>query len=375
VRPPISRDHFALDPELTYLNHASIGLLPIAAREALVEFATRQAERGLLGILPYEKALPEYRARLAQFVGARPEEVAFLSNASHAANVLARGMDWESGDEVIINDNEFGSNALPWLALREQGVRIRMVETTRERMTPDVLARMMTPRTRLVATSWVSFTDGYRHDLAALAEVTHRCGASLVVDVIQGLGAFPCDMHAWGVDAIFGGAQKWLLAQPGLGFLCLRAEFLGQIRVRLPGWRSVERIWNFLDYDQPLEASAARYEGGTPNLSGIASLVASLDVLDTASARERAEHILALTDYLVEALLREGAEVHSQRSAGSSSGIVTFSLRGGDPSLLGDRCAAAGVVVTARPNGIRVSPHAYSTHEEIDRLLEVVGRG
>jgi cysteine desulfurase/selenocysteine lyase len=372
VQAPIAREYFDLDPNLTYLNHAAIGVLPIAARDAMITFASEHSKRGVLGIVAYENALQASRARLAQFTGAKPDEVAFLSNTSHAANILAQGITWEAGDEIIINDNEFGSNALPWLALRSQGVLIRMVSTTLERMTPDVLARMITPRTRLVATSWVSFIDGFRHDLAALAEIAHAAGAYFVSDVIQGLGAFPCDMHAWGVDAIFGGTQKWLLAQPGLGFLCLRGELLEHIQLRMPGWRSVETITNFLDYDQPLNASAARYEGGTPNLIGIAALVASLDVLDTAGAPSRAKHIITLTDHLVEALERKNAHVLSLRGESISSGIVTFTLPNSDPLVLGKRLAEAGIVVTARPIGIRVSPHAYSWLEEIDRLIEIL---
>jgi len=372
VKPPISREHFALAPELTYLNHAAIGVLPIAARDAAMRFVAGHATHGVLGLVPYENALLQSRARLARFVGARANEVAYLSNTSHAANILARAITWNVGDEIIINDNEFGSNALPWLALREQGVIVRMVATAHERMTPDVLARMVNTRTRLVATSWVSFIDGYRHDLAALAEVAHSVNAYFVADVIQGLGAFPCEMHQWGVDAVFGGTQKWLLGQPGLGFLCLKQTLLDEFRLRLPGWRSLEDIWNFLDYDQPLDASVARFEAGTPNLIGIEVLVHALDVLDTASAQARADHILALTDYLVEALQKKRADILSLRGEHISSGIVTFRIPDVDPIALGQRLAEAGIVITARTNGIRVSPHAYSSVEDINRLIEII---
>ena len=369
MKAPIAREHFALAPHLAYLNNAAIGVLPIAARDVIGKFAAEHAARGVLGTVPYEFALAPSRARFAQFVGAQSDEVAFLANTSQAANTLARGLAWKAGDEIVMNDNEFGSNALPWLALREHGVVIRMVQTRHERMTPDVLARYVNERTRLVTTSWVSFVDGYRHDVAALAEVAHKANAYFVVDVIQGLGAFPFEMQAWGIDAIFGGAQKWLLSQPGLGFLCVRKSLIEEFRLRLPGWRSVADMWNFLDYDQPLLPGADRFEGGTPNLLGIAALVASLDVLDTAKAEARASYILELTDYLVEALQQRGAQVASIRGTATSSGIVTFTLPGIDPLETGKRIAAADIVVTSRSTGIRISPHAYSTREEIDRVV------
>lgn len=372
MKAPLSRDHFALDPGLAYLNHAAIGALPIASREAIIAFATDHAQRGVIGTAGHEMALPRSRARLAAFVGARANEVAFLANTSQAANVLARGIVWNAGDEIVINDNEFGSNALPWLALRELGIVVRMVETQHERMTPDVLKKYVSEKTRLVATSWVSFIDGYRHDIPALASVAHAVNAYFVVDVIQGLGAFPFNMHGWDVDAIYGGAQKWLLGQPGLGFLCVGDRLIDSLKLSMPGWRSLADIWNFLDYDQPLLASAERFEGGTPNLLGIASLCASLDVLDTVAATDRANYILELTDYLVDELKQRNAQILSLRGAEISSGIVTFTLPNIDPIECGKRLADAGVVVTARSIGIRVSPHAYSVREDIDQLLAAI---
>ena len=369
MNPPLARNHFELAPDLTYLNHAAIGVLPHASRDAIIRFASEHATRGVLGTAGYEALLPASRARLARFVGARADEVAFLANTSLAANILARGLSWQAGDEIIINDNEFGSNALPWLALRKLGVVVHMIETARERMTPDVLQRYMSNRTRVVATSWVSFIDGYRHDLAALAEVAHAAGAYFFVDVIQALGVFPLNMRHLNVDAIYGGAQKWLLAEPGLGFLCCNKVVDEQLHLHLPGWRSVADLWNFLDYDQPLLAGTARFEGGTPNLLGITALTASLDVLDTAHPDERAKYVLWLTDILVEELQKRGAAICSLRSEETSSGIVTFTMPQEDPLEIGKRFAEAGIVVTARPTGIRVSPHAYSTRDDIERML------
>ena len=106
---------------------------------ALVE---GQARTGLLGFLPVETQLAAFRERVGAFVGASGDEIAFLRNTGDGANTIARGMHFEAGDEIVLCDNEFGSNALPWLALRENGVRVTFVRTERERLTPDVLARV-----------------------------------------------------------------------------------------------------------------------------------------------------------------------------------------------------------------------------------------
>jgi cysteine desulfurase/selenocysteine lyase len=269
-------------------------------------------------------------------------------------------------------DNEFGANAMPWLALREQGVAIRFIRTPRERMTPDVLRRMLTPRTRVVALSWVSFGDGYRHELGPLAEMTHAAGALFCVDAIQGLGAFPLDADAIGIDALYAGGAKWLLSLPGVSFLYVAPNLFDRLAVRWRGWRDVADIWNFLDYDQALAPTGSRFEGGTPNFIGAAALAASMDVIEEAGQGRIAAHVLALTDRLCDGLHELGATISTERGPTCSSGIVTFTLPGTDPVELGRRLAGAGIVTTFRPTGIRISPHGHNRASDIDFLLEVL---
>jgi selenocysteine lyase/cysteine desulfurase len=369
---PLPRSAFSLDPGLVYLNHAAVGVLPNATREALDAFVADHARRGVLGILSVESHLAEFRERAGRFIGASGEEIAFLRNTGDGANVVARGLDWAPGDEIVLCSNEFGSNALPWLALRELGVVIRFIDAPRVRLTPAVLREALTPRTRLVAVSWVSFADGYRHDLAGLAAVAHAGGAWFCVDAIQALGAFGIDVRACGIDALYAGGAKWLMALQGVSFLYVSRELQDRLSVRWRGWKDVADIWNFLDYDQPFAPNASRFEGGTQNFIGILSLDRSLRVLQDAGLPEIAAHVLALTDRLVEELRRIGAEIETPRGEGISSGIVTFRLPGADSVATGKRLGAAGIVTTFRPSGIRVSPHGYNTFEEIDALVEAL---
>jgi selenocysteine lyase/cysteine desulfurase len=292
-----------------------------------------------------------------------------LRTTGDGATIVAQGLELEPGDEIVTNRNEFGSNAYPWLALRKRGVHVRFIDAPRERMTPDVLARTLTARTRLVAVSWVTFDDGYRHDLGALAELTHRAGALFAVDAIQGLGAFPLDVRALDIDALYAGGAKWLMALQGVSFLYVRAGLLDRIATNLPSWRSVEDIWNFLEYDQPWAPDATRFEAGTPNFIGTLALATSVALLRSAGTQRIADHILALTDRLVDGLLRKGAAVDSVREGDARSGIVRFRMPQVDPLELGARLAQAGFVTTNRSSGIRVSPHGYNTADEIDAFL------
>jgi len=370
--PPLSRDAFALEPGLIYLNHAAVGVLPIRTRDALHAFIDGHARRGVLGVYRHENDLPHDRAAVGALIGARGDEIALLRNTGDGATIVARGLDLGPGDVIVTNRNEFGANAYPWLALRENGVRVRFVNAPRERMTPEVLAAQMDARVKVVAVSWVTFDDGYRHDLAALAEVAHAHGAIFAVDAIQALGAFPLDVDACGIDVLYAGGAKWLMALQGVSLLYVRANLLDRIATRLAGWRSVADIWDFLAYDQPWAPDASRYEGGTPNIAGALALATSIEVLQEAGIAAIGAHITALTDRLVAGLAAKDAIVDSPRGAGISSGIVRFRPAAGDPLALGKRLAQAGIVTTNRASGIRVAPHGYNTAAEIDALLELV---
>lgn len=372
VTTPLPRSEFAVTDRLTYLNHAAVGVLPRRTREALETFLRGQAEGGVMGVYTYEAKMPEYRERIGRFIGASGDEIAVLRNTGDGANVIALGLDWKPGDEVLLPDNEFPSNAIPWIALRRLGVNVRCISTARERLTPDVLRREITPKTRVVAVSWVSFADGYRHDLAGLAEVAHERGALLCVDAIQGLGAFPLDVRACGIDALYAGGAKWMLALQGVGFFYVRAELLDRLALGEPGWRSMEDMWDFLNYEQPYVGNASRFEGGTPNFIGALSLDRSIEAIEEAGAEAIGRHVLALTDRLYEGLSTQGAQIATIRGSGISSGIVTFTMPGHDSVGLGKALQREGVITTWRPSGIRVAPHGYNSADEIDRFLALL---
>lgn len=368
----LARSLFAVTETYAYLNHAAVGVLPRPTREALHAFVEAHATGGVMGVFPYERRMEEYRARLARFIGAQPGTIAILRNTGDGANAVCAGLSWGPGDQVLLPDNEFPANAQPWLRVRDFGAQVCFVETARERLTPDVLRARISPSTKVVTVSWVSFEDGYRHDLAALAEVAHEAGALFCVDAIQGLGAFPIDVQAMDIDALYCGGAKWMLALQGVSFLYVRPELIDRLDLAAPGWRSVEDMWDFLNYEQPPVPGAARFEGGTPIFIGALSLAESAHVLESAGTERIAAHVLTLTDRLVEGLNGAGAEIASIRSEQASSGIVTFNVPGVEPVALGKSLQHAGIVTTYRNNGIRVAPHGYNTAGEIDALLDVV---
>ncbi|MBV9333019.1 MAG: aminotransferase class V-fold PLP-dependent enzyme, partial [Candidatus Eremiobacteraeota bacterium] len=298
--------------------------------------------------------------------------IAIAANTSAAASIVASGFDWKPGDEALLCDNEFPANAVPWMALRTRGVHVRLLKTERERLTPELLRRAISPRTRLVAVSWVSYADGYRHDLAGLAQAAHEAGAFLCVDAMQGLGAFTLDASQTGVDAVYAGAAKWLLGLHGVALLYIGERLDAHVQLMNPGWRSVENMWDFHNHAQGFSQDAMRFESGTPNLIGTLSLVSAIELFERSGKEKIAQHVLALTDRLCDGLRRLGAEIRSPRGNGVSSGIVTFALPGCDTMALGRALEDERIITTYRAGTIRVSPHGYNTDSEIDILLETL---
>ncbi len=371
---PLPRNEFAVTQRCIYLNHASAGILPRSSVEAIEAYLRAHAQAGVLGTFPYELCLPEYREKIARFIGAGSGEIAIVPNTSLGATTVALGIDWRAGDEILLCDTEFPANVVPWLALRGRGVAVRILPAREERLTPEVLRREISPRTRLIALSWISFGDGYRHDLAGLAAVARHAGALTCVDGIQGLGLFPIDVASLGIDALYAGATKWMLGLHGVGFLYVRAELLERLLLAMPGWRSQHDMWDFHNYEQPFAKDAARFEGGTVNLPGALSLACAIDLFERSGPSAIARHVLELTDRLCEGLAGLGAEVCSVRGEGTSSGIVTFRMPGFDSIALGRAWEEKGVIATYRANGIRVSPHGYNDSAEIDDALDRLSR-
>lgn len=200
-----------------------------------------------------------------------------------------------------------------------------------------------------------------------------------MLDAIQGLGVFPLDVEAAGVDFLAADGHKWMLGPEGAGIFYVRQEHLSRLRPIGVGWHSVVNAHRFDQSEMILRGDAVRFEGGSLNRVGFIGLAASLELLAglglSAHRSPLADRVLEMAEYAIERLEAHGAELIFQRDAGHASGIVTFSLNGHDPQTLRNRCLDAGVVVSVRGGGLRISIHAYNDETDIERLIGSLPRG
>lgn len=365
------RDRIPAADRFVYLNHAAIGPMPAAAVERAQESLRGTAEGGDLDWPERQRHVESARALAARLLGsAEPSRVAFTENTSAALSLVAEGLPWRDGDNVVSAAPEYPSNIYPWMNLERHGVELRLAPEVGGRVPVDGVVSLMDERTRVVALSWVQYASGYRIDLAAVAEACRRRDALLVVDAIQGLGALALDAEAVGADAVAAATHKWLLGPEGVGLLYLAPRALDRLHPVRAGWRSMRHMFEWDRFEVEWNEGALALECGTLNAAGIAAVEASLELLHEAGPRRVERRVLALAARLAEGLAEAGYRVHTPREHdGERSGIVSVVHPRRSAEELAALLEDAGIRAAHRAGRLRLSPHFYNGEEEIDRAV------
>jgi selenocysteine lyase/cysteine desulfurase len=333
--------------------------------------AREQSEYGSEMMPAYDIAKETARGEIARLISATPDEVAFTRNTVEGLSVIASGIDWQPGDVVVADTQEFPGNVYPWLNLEARfGVKVRLVPAQNGRVAAESLIAAADERTRLITVSFVQFSSGYRVELSKLGAFCRAQGIFLVVDGIQGVGVLPIDVVTSQVDFLACGAQKWLLGPPGIGFLYIRRPLWEQITLTDLGHGSVlPHPERYLDYRFSLRPNARRFEGGVMSYASLRGLRESLHLLLSVGVARIEARVLALTQRLAEGLIERGYHLLSPRGLGEGSGIVSLIHPRESSETLLERLRAGEVIASVREGALRFSPHYYNTEEEIDAAL------
>lgn len=367
---------FPVTQNAIFLAHAGVSPLPARAARAMADYAMEASERQQ-EFAEVWRLVAAARQAAASAIGAHPHEIALLGPTSLGLSLFAHGLDWRDGEEVVYYPDDYPSNVYPWTDLARRGVRAVPLEPEQPgRITPEVVRRALTPRTRLVALASCHYLTGWRVDLPAMAEMLRPRGILLALDAIQTVGAFPTPASA--VDFLSADSHKWMLGPMAAGivfvaerhFERLRPCLLGAWNVHSPDFLAQERL--------EFEPGARRYEPGVLNIVGIAGMKAALDVLEEAGAREVSARLLAVRDALEERLESLGFEFLSPpASEPLRSGILTARHPRADTRALFERLEAARISASLRRSRdgrwwLRFSPHFYNTQAEIEQAARVL---
>lgn len=360
-----------------YCAHAADAPLPRRVADAMHE----SIERAAVDARNYDNELiriEETRTAAARLLGAQTDEISFTGPTASGLNAIANGLDWAKGDEVVCYLDDYPANVYPWLALERHGVKPVLLETERiGEITPEIVERALTDRTKLVALTSANYCSGYRIDLEAIGALCADRGVLFSVDAIQTLGAAPVPLA--NVDFLSAGAQKWMLGPSGAGILFVKRSRRELLRPAiLGGWNVVSP--NFIaQREVDFEEGGRKFEPGAYTHSVLAGLRAAVDLLLEAGPSEVWQQIRALTQLLRDRIEPAGFEFLSPTEEKKRSGILTFR----HPRVASDHLAEAlsknDIVVSLRMdradrNWLRVSPHFYNTFDEMTRIAEILQR-
>jgi len=368
---------FPVREHALYLDHAAVCPLPRPVAQAMRQRITEQEETGYDNYKEWRNNHLSCRHLGSQLAGCTADDISIIRSTSEGLSLIAEGLDWSEGDEVLVGNEEFAANVAPWLGLARRGVDVVRFPQPDGRIDPKVVEEHMSERTRLLAVSWVAFHTGWIAPLAQLGLVCRDRGITLVVDAIQGMGVLPLHLDALGVDAVVADGHKWLFGPEGAGLMATTAELRARIHPVISGWRNVTLASHDF-FLQRLEhhADGRRFEAGATNDIGIAGLAAGLDLIAAVGRDNIQARIETLSRLLTRILLAHGWDVFSPGSGHPIAGIVAARHPSISPADARRRLLERRVVVSVRQGCVRFSPHFYTTRgelEALDRILEKVG--
>ena len=366
----------------TYLNTAYIGLMPQPVVDAGRDWLERRAGRSFQ-VQEMLATTDAARRRFARLVGASEDEIGFLFSTTEGENVVTNSLDFQPGDNVVIDDLTYPSTPVIYKRLDQtHGVELRIVEH-RDGATPvEDFAKHVDARTRLISVAWVSNTSGYRSDMPALANLAHAHDAYLYADAVQAVGMGPIDAHAAGVDFFTTGAYKWLMAGFGVAPFYVRRELLDRIHPDRVGWRVEERLDG---YEYRHYRTAKKFEYASLAFGSIYQLDAALAYLEEIGLDTIETQSLSLVAQLRAGLADQGFRIFTPE--GTRSSIVSFYIEQ-SPADARQILDATSVKVSVQNgnrtdaygrsgsplNRVRVSLSFFNNGADVERFLEVSER-
>lgn len=367
---------FPVAREKIFLAHAGDCPLPLRVAEAISHYA-RQCATGDQEQLVYPALLDKGRKLAAQLLGCQPEEVAFVGPTSLALSFIASGLNFRKGDNLLIYFDDYPSNVYPWMALAEQGVEVRLMNTRGLGVIrPADVMGQVDDNTRLVALASCHFISGYRIDIQAIGKSLRQRNILFCLDAIQTLGAFPTTVGE--VDLLAADAHKWLLGPCGAGVMYVRRSLQDAVNPPIYGWHNV-RCPNYVAQEQIVwRKGAQKYEAGTLNLLGLVGLVSALELILELGVENISLELLRKRAWLAQALQAKGWTVlQPDAPPQTASSILSFHRPGADLAALHQKLLHARIITSLRADRagqkyLRLSPHFYNTDPELERVIELV---
>jgi selenocysteine lyase/cysteine desulfurase len=372
VGEPI-RSRFPIFEHTIYANSCSQGALSFDVRRAYEEYLAGWDEHGAEWEHWVERA-EAARATFARLVAADADEIAVTSSVSQAVSALVSALPLDQGrNKIVISEFEFPTVGQIAHAQELRGAEIVHVRPDEEGRIPlERFARAIDERTALVCCTAISYRTGYRLDVSEVARLAHERGVLCLADSYQAVGAVTVDAPALGVDFMTAGTVKYLLASAGLAFMYVRRELHESLLPTQTGWFADEDIFRMDISDYSPAANARRFDAGTPPVPNIYAGIAGMGLVEMIGVSAIEMHVRALVARLVAGLGELGARVATPLGDGEYGPLICVASR--DPEALVQALREERIVTSSRDPNLRISLHLYNVEEDVDRILEALGK-
>jgi selenocysteine lyase/cysteine desulfurase len=362
-----------------WINTSHQGALPKTAVAALNEAVQWKISPHHLADSSLFNSVPQrLKNVLGRLVNAPSEDIILGNSASYGLHLLANGIKWSSGDEILLVEGDFPCDILPWLNLKEKGVKIRAVKPKGIGLQPEEIQENIGKDTKLLCTSWVYSYTGHIINLPAISELCKQNGIKLVLNCSQAIGTQPFDVTLRLVDAVTCVGFKWLCGPYGTGFSWIDPEMREKLDYNQAYWLAMQsaddlktsKVWP----DVKEDLGARKYDVfGTANFFNFVPWTASVEYL----LEKGIERIKSYDDELIKRL-REGLdsdkyEILTPKSNSDNSTILVIShLNRSRNEKIFELLKKNNIYISLRRNHLRFAPHLYNTEIEINKALSVL---
>lgn len=361
------RHRFPIFGHRVYLNSCSQGALSDSVRAAYDAYLGSLESEGSEWDHWVAKA-ERLRAAYAQLLHAELDHVAVTTSASSGVDAVASALDFGERDTVVTTDLEFPTIGQIWHAQERRGARVVHVPAAEDSTLPlDRMAAAIDDRTAIVSITHVCYRNGSLLDVAGIARLAHEHGALVLLDSYQAAGAVPVDVGTLGVDFVVGGALKYLLASPGVGYLYANPATTGHLVPTSTGWFADRNIFDMQINEYRPAAAARRFETGTPPIPSVYAATAGVELMLEIGVERTAQHVRGLTTRLIAEVEAMGGVVATPKDPARRGPLVA--IKSTDVERLVGALGDDDIVTSSRDGNLRVSPHCYNNDADVDALL------
>ena len=373
--PALHRDHFPILETATYLVSHSMGAAPVGARTALDDYWTDWATDGPEAWERWLPAIAEIADGIGSIIGAPSRSLFLGPNVSTLQAAIATCLDFSgTRNEVVYESLQFPSLTYVWNEWERFGAKVRVVPSTDGRtIATEKITGAITEKTAIAVLSHAYYISGAIADIRTIQAHCRKVGALLCVDAYQTTGVYPYNVVDWDLDLVTGGSHKWLLGGPGCGWVYVKPSLLERFRPAVTGWMAHASPFTFEAAPIRYAPTMYRFGNGTPTIPGYVVAKAGHDLITLVGVERIREHNVRLTTKLAEMALERKLQVNTPLDPFMRTGWIGMDFE--DAERVCHQLIAERVFIDYRPDcGLRVSPHFYTTDEEIDRFFAVLDK-